>query len=184
MVSSIAGGVIGLALAAVALRAGVSRLPQTLPRINEIGLTWRVMLFALGLSVLTGFLCGLAPTFAAIRTSVNKTLKEGGSSNKKRSNGSLVPSDGLVSTNGVVPGWPGSRPRLHALSGRLYLYFECVGSVAGFSALAAVRTSSFVNTAKGTAVIRGNEPGHAMSDQDTTAGPHRRRSGRFPVRRT
>ena len=34
----IAGGVIGLALAAVALRVGVSLLPQTLPRINEIGL--------------------------------------------------------------------------------------------------------------------------------------------------
>src|ERR1700732_291751 len=36
-VLSIAGGAIGLALAAVALRVGVSLLPQTLPRINEIG---------------------------------------------------------------------------------------------------------------------------------------------------
>jgi len=36
------------------------------------------MLFALGLALLTGFLCGLAPAFAAIRTSVNETLKEGG----------------------------------------------------------------------------------------------------------
>ena len=35
------------------------------------------------------------------------------------------------------------------LSGRLYLYFECLGvGVAGLSALAAERTSSFVNTAK------------------------------------
>ena len=33
---------------------------------------------ALGLALLTGFLCGLAPAFAAIRTSVNETLKEGG----------------------------------------------------------------------------------------------------------
>jgi predicted permease len=78
MVLSIAGGAIGLALAAVALRVGVSRLPQTLPRINEIGLDWTVMLFALGLALLTGLLCGLAPAFAAIRTSVNETLKEGG----------------------------------------------------------------------------------------------------------
>src|SRR6202045_4272532 len=78
MVLSIAGGVIGLALAAVALRVGVSRLPQTLPRINEIGLDWPVMLFALGLGLLTGSLFGLAPAFAAIRTSVNQTLKEGG----------------------------------------------------------------------------------------------------------
>jgi predicted permease len=36
------------------------------------------MLFALGLALLTGFLCGLAPTFAAIRTNVNGALKEGG----------------------------------------------------------------------------------------------------------
>ena len=78
MVLSIAGGAIGLALAAVGLRVGVSRLPQTLPRINEIGLDWTVMLFALGLALLTGLLCGLAPAFAAIRTSVNETLKEGG----------------------------------------------------------------------------------------------------------
>jgi predicted permease len=77
MVLSIAGGAIGLALAAAALRVGVSRLPQTLPRIDEIGLNWPVMLFALGLALLTGFLCGLAPAFAAITTSVNETLKGG-----------------------------------------------------------------------------------------------------------
>jgi predicted permease len=78
MVLSTVGGAIGLALAAVALRVGVSRLPQTMPRISEIGLDWPVMLFALGLAMLTGFLCGLAPAFAAIRTSVNDSLKEGG----------------------------------------------------------------------------------------------------------
>lgn len=78
MVLSIAGGAIGLVLAAGALRVGKSLLPQTLPRVNEIALDWRVMLFALGLALLTGFLCGLAPAFAAIRTSVNETLKEGG----------------------------------------------------------------------------------------------------------
>ena len=78
MVLSIAGGVIGLALAAVALRVGVSLLPETMPRVREIGLDWPVMVFALGLSLLTGLLCGLAPAFAAIRTSVNETLKEGG----------------------------------------------------------------------------------------------------------
>jgi predicted permease len=60
------------------LRVGVSRLPQTLPRIHEIGLDWPVILFTLGLTLLTGVLCGLAAAFAAIRTSVNETLKEGG----------------------------------------------------------------------------------------------------------
>ena len=80
MVLSIAGGAIGVALAALALRVGISLLPETLPRVNEIGLDWPVMLFAVGLALLTSFLCGLAPAFAAIRTSVNETLKEGGRS--------------------------------------------------------------------------------------------------------
>jgi hypothetical protein len=55
---------------------GVSLLPETLPRIREIGLDWPVVGFALGLALLTGLLCGLAPAFAAIRTSVNETLKD------------------------------------------------------------------------------------------------------------
>jgi predicted permease len=75
---SIAGGLAGLALASVALRVGVSFLPETLPRISAIGLDWTVVGFALGLAVLTGLLCGLIPAFAASRTPVNEALKEGG----------------------------------------------------------------------------------------------------------
>jgi predicted permease len=78
LVLSVTGGLVGLVLAGIALRVGVSRLPETLPRLNEIGLDWRVMLFAIALALLTGVICGLAPAFAAMRTSVNETLKEGG----------------------------------------------------------------------------------------------------------
>ena len=78
LVLSVTGGVLGLVLAAIALRVGVSRLPETLPRIDEIGLDWQVVSFAIVLAVLTGIVCGLAPAFAALRTSVNETLKEGG----------------------------------------------------------------------------------------------------------
>ena len=78
LVLSFIGGTLGLILAAVALRVGVSRLPETLPRVSEIGLDWQEVAFAFGLAVLTGVICGLAPAFAAIRTSVNNTLKEGG----------------------------------------------------------------------------------------------------------
>jgi putative ABC transport system permease protein len=70
--------VLGLLVASNAVRVGVSWLPETLPRINEIGLDWRVAVFAVTLAVITGLLCGLAPAFAALRTSVNETLKEGG----------------------------------------------------------------------------------------------------------
>jgi predicted permease len=78
LVLSVAGGAVGLALAAGALRLGVSLLPETLPRIREIGLDWAVVGFAVGLALLTGLVCGLAPAFAAMRTSVNETLKDSG----------------------------------------------------------------------------------------------------------
>lgn len=75
---SISGGLLGLALASVALRVGVSFLPETLPRINSIKLNWQVVAFAFGLAVVTGLLCGMIPAFAAARTGVNEALKEGG----------------------------------------------------------------------------------------------------------
>jgi putative ABC transport system permease protein len=76
----LAGGLVGLFLASAVLRVGLKLLPETLPRINEIGLDWRVVAFAIAISLLTGTVCGLTPAFAAIRTNVNDTLKEGGRS--------------------------------------------------------------------------------------------------------
>jgi predicted permease len=75
---SISGGLIGLLFAGAAVRMGVSFLPESLPRINDIALDWRVIGFALLLAVITGLLCGLVPAFSAARTSVNESLKEGG----------------------------------------------------------------------------------------------------------
>ncbi len=75
---SLGGGLMGLALAWIALRAGVSFLPETLPRINSIGLDWQVVAFAFGLVLLTACLCGLIPALAAARTKVSEALKEGG----------------------------------------------------------------------------------------------------------
>ena len=75
---SVGGGVLGLGLAAAALRVGISLLPDTLPRISSIGLDWQVVAFAIALAVLTGLLCGLIPALAASRTGVNEALKEGG----------------------------------------------------------------------------------------------------------
>src|SRR5579859_1180180 len=77
---SVSGGVLGLAMAAAVLQVGKSMLPESLPRISEIGLNWNVVGFALALGVVTGLVCGLAPAFAALRTNVNANLKEGGRS--------------------------------------------------------------------------------------------------------
>jgi len=75
---SVSGGMLGLVFATIGMQAGLSRLPETLPRVNEIGLDWQVAAFAFAISVLTGIGCGLAPAFAAWHTSVSETLKEGG----------------------------------------------------------------------------------------------------------
>jgi len=77
---SLAGGLIGIGLAAVTIMYGRGLLPATLPRISDISLNWTVAGFALVLAVSTGALCGLAPAFAALRTNVNASLKEGGRS--------------------------------------------------------------------------------------------------------
>ncbi len=78
LVISVAGGATGLVLAWMVLRVGIKMLPETLPRINEIGLDWHVIAFAMALAVLTGVVCGLAPAFAAIRTNENDAMKEVG----------------------------------------------------------------------------------------------------------
>jgi putative ABC transport system permease protein len=74
---SVTGSGIGLLFTVAALRIGMSYLPEDLPRINEIGVNWPVVLFAALLGVFTGAICGLAPAFSGLRTKVNDTLKEG-----------------------------------------------------------------------------------------------------------
>lgn len=80
LVLSVSGGILGIELAALAVSIGRNLLPETLPRVDEIHLNWGVVGFALLLAVLTGLFCGLAPAFAALRTNVNASLKEGGRS--------------------------------------------------------------------------------------------------------
>jgi predicted permease len=82
---SMSGGALGLVLAAAALQVGKSMLPESLPRISEIGLNFNVVGFALLLGGVTGLVCGLAPAFAALRTNVNANLKEGGRSGSEGS---------------------------------------------------------------------------------------------------
>jgi len=78
LVLSTSGAMLGLACAGIVLKAGKSLLPESLPRVNEISLSWQVIAFALALAILTGLVCALAPAFVAIRTNVNNSLKEGG----------------------------------------------------------------------------------------------------------
>ncbi|HEX3986742.1 MAG TPA: ABC transporter permease [Acidobacteriaceae bacterium] len=75
---SLAGGLLGVGGAAPLVALGRDLLPSSLPLIDSVQMNWPVAGFALGLALLTGILCGLAPSFAALRTNVNAILKEGG----------------------------------------------------------------------------------------------------------
>jgi putative ABC transport system permease protein len=73
---SLSGGLLGLALAAAALRMVLHLLPDSLPRIDSVSINLPVALFALLLAIATGVLCSLAPAFAAVRTNLLEGLKD------------------------------------------------------------------------------------------------------------
>ena len=74
----IGGGAIGLLLAKWGTRAILAALPDALPRSEEIGIDWHVLVFTVGVSVLTGILFGLVPAIKTLRPDMHETLKEGG----------------------------------------------------------------------------------------------------------
>ena len=74
---SFAGGLLGLAFAAVAIRTALHLLPESMPRVASISMDGSVVMFTLLLALATGALCSLAPAFAALRTNLTESLKEG-----------------------------------------------------------------------------------------------------------
>ncbi|MGH9221201.1 MAG: ABC transporter permease [Vicinamibacterales bacterium] len=66
-------GLIGTLLALLGIRLIRAFGPPNLPRLNEIGLDFRVLGWALAISVLAGILVGLAPAIAALRRDVRPT---------------------------------------------------------------------------------------------------------------
>jgi putative ABC transport system permease protein len=73
---SLAGGVVGLAFAAVVIRTALSLLPDSMPRVDSITIDATVATFALFLALATGAFCSLAPAFAALRTNLTESLNE------------------------------------------------------------------------------------------------------------
>ena len=79
---SVVGGALGLAAGVAGVRALLSVSTVGLPRIGPDGalvaVDWRVLLFAVAVSVGTGVLFGLIPALQGSRTDLGGTLKEGG----------------------------------------------------------------------------------------------------------
>jgi putative ABC transport system permease protein len=80
VVLSLAGGVLGLALGTLGIKALLSINTAGLPRVGEngvvVGLDWRVLLFTAVVSIGTGVLFGLIPALQSARTDLNATLKD------------------------------------------------------------------------------------------------------------
>ena len=77
---AVTGGILGSIIGFIGVRALLALSPGDIPRIGEHGagvtVDWRVLLFTLGVSLLTGILFGLFPAISASRPDLNSTLKE------------------------------------------------------------------------------------------------------------
>jgi predicted permease len=77
MMLALAGGGLGLLLAAWGTRTALALLPAALPRAQEIGLDIRVLVFTVAISVIAGVLFGMVPALRTSRQDLHDTLKEG-----------------------------------------------------------------------------------------------------------
>lgn len=75
---SVAGGVLGVGIAAWGTRALLELVPAGLPRADAVGVDLGVLGFALGVSLLTGVLSGLAPALRLSEGGPGEALREEG----------------------------------------------------------------------------------------------------------
>ncbi len=71
-------GAAGLLVSLWGVSVFVTAARALVPRLDEVGLDLRVLLFTLGVSLATGLLFGLAPAWRASKSELHETLKEGG----------------------------------------------------------------------------------------------------------
>ncbi|HVE78593.1 MAG TPA: ADOP family duplicated permease, partial [Gemmatimonadaceae bacterium] len=95
LVLSLAGGALGLLLAAALLPALLALSPGNLPRAAEIGMSWPVLLFALGISVLAAVALGLLTALRGARGELREAMAQSqrtqaGAGSSYRVRGALV----------------------------------------------------------------------------------------------
>ena len=87
---SLAGGALGLLLAWAAIALVRDFGPTTMPRLADAQLDWRLFLFALGASVVTGILFGLAPAIQTSDATLNSALLQDGRGRTTSRSGRLL----------------------------------------------------------------------------------------------
>jgi putative ABC transport system permease protein len=77
---AIIGGVAGLLLAVWGTDLLLAIAPHAIPRVQDITLDWRVVLFTMFVTIATGLLFGIMPAIQLSGADLNGTLKDGGRS--------------------------------------------------------------------------------------------------------
>jgi predicted permease len=77
VVLALLGAVLGLTLAAAALRVLTSVDPNSLPPLSPVGLDWTVIAFTMVLAVVTTLVFGLAPAVRTLHVNLVESLREG-----------------------------------------------------------------------------------------------------------
>ncbi len=89
VVLAVIGGVLGLLLAYIGDRILTLEMAHyrrfSVPNAAVIDLDWRVLLFAMGLTLVTGIIFGLAPAWIASGTDINESLRESGANSAAES---------------------------------------------------------------------------------------------------
>jgi putative ABC transport system permease protein len=78
LVIALAGGALGLVMSFWGVKSLVSIMPAWFPRAEEIAVNGRLLLYILGLCLISGLIFGLAPAISASRSDIYSSLRETG----------------------------------------------------------------------------------------------------------
>lgn len=93
---AISGGTAGVLFAFASIRVLLHLAPSNIPRLDQVSVDLRVLLFALALSLLTGFFFGIYPALAVSRCDPSEALTEFGTRSVKGTRDRFAP--GLITS--------------------------------------------------------------------------------------
>ncbi|MEJ2336073.1 MAG: hypothetical protein P8Y26_10645, partial [Gemmatimonadales bacterium] len=85
LILAVAGGLLGVGIAAMATDLFLALDPPDLPRLEQVALGPRVLVFVFGITVATGLAFGLPPALHHTRGELSRWLGEGGTRTTSRS---------------------------------------------------------------------------------------------------
>src|SRR5690606_17960916 len=78
LVVALSGGAVGLLLSVWGAEALLRLRPEGIPRLDEVGVDWRVVAFTAALATFTGLVFGLVPAYQVTRGELARGVREGG----------------------------------------------------------------------------------------------------------